>query len=312
MQNFRDILYVSHGISEETEPLKQALNLASHNQAKVNALIVCPAFPPAMQIYQEQYEISLKQRLEKLIQNTKQELTNAAGELVVNITVESGEAPADRVIRYVLRNAFDLVIKQAEQQENSKGFKAIDMELLRKCPCPVWLCRPSAHSANETCVAVAIDPENQMPAARDLSLRLLMLSRSLADKFNSQLTVISCWDYEFEGYLHHSALTQITEEEIKNIVMNTQHHHRLELDELIRQSGITGRLQVHHIRGRAEEMIPQYVENQNIDILVMGTLARTGIAGFFIGNTAENIVQKLNCSLVALKPNGFVSPVKAY
>ncbi|MFO0070344.1 MAG: universal stress protein, partial [Alphaproteobacteria bacterium] len=30
------------------------------------------------------------------------------------------------------------------------------------------------------------------------------------------------------------------------------------------------------------------------------------------GNTAENILQKLSCSLLALKPNGFVSPVKAY
>lgn len=31
-----------------------------------------------------------------------------------------------------------------------------------------------------------------------------------------------------------------------------------------------------------------------------------------IGNTAENILQKIDCSLLALKPLGFVSPVKAY
>lgn len=52
------------------------------------------------------------------------------------------------------------------------------------------------------------------------------------------------------------------------------------------------------------------VTQENIDILVMGTLARTGIAGFVIGNTAENIVQSIECSLVALKPEGFVSPIK--
>ena len=44
----------------------------------------------------------------------------------------------------------------------------------------------------------------------------------------------------------------------------------------------------------------------------MGTVARSGIPGFLIGNTAEDIVQKLTCSLVALKPNDFVSPVAAY
>ncbi|MDF5010076.1 universal stress protein, partial [Vibrio parahaemolyticus] len=42
----------------------------------------------------------------------------------------------------------------------------------------------------------------------------------------------------------------------------------------------------------------------------MGTLARTGISGYVIGNTAENILQSINCSLVALKPDGFVSPIQ--
>lgn len=46
-------------------------------------------------------------------------------------------------------------------------------------------------------------------------------------------------------------------------------------------------------------------------MLVMGTVARTGVAGFFMGNTAENISQRISCSLFALKPKGFISPVKA-
>jgi nucleotide-binding universal stress UspA family protein len=52
--------------------------------------------------------------------------------------------------------------------------------------------------------------------------------------------------------------------------------------------------------------------DKDIDILVMGTVARTGIAGFIIGNTAENILQTVTCSLLARKPNGFISPVQAY
>ncbi|CSA27563.1 universal stress protein family 1 [Vibrio cholerae] len=67
---------------------------------------------------------------------------------------------------------------------------------------------------------------------------------------------------------------------------------------------------IHHLHGKPDELIPEWVTAENIDILVMGTLARTGIAGFVIGNTAENIVQSIECSLVALKPEGFVSPIK--
>jgi nucleotide-binding universal stress UspA family protein len=42
----------------------------------------------------------------------------------------------------------------------------------------------------------------------------------------------------------------------------------------------------------------------------MGTVARTGISGFFIGNTAEDVLNQVNCSVMAVKPEGFVTPVK--
>ena len=88
--------------------------------------------------------------------------------------------------------------------------------------------------------------------------------------------------------------------------------HRSALKELIAKSGVDGVSHIHHMRGQAGEAIPARVEELGLDILVMGTVARTGIPGFLIGNSAENIVQKIRCSLVAMKPPGFVSPVKAY
>jgi nucleotide-binding universal stress UspA family protein len=41
----------------------------------------------------------------------------------------------------------------------------------------------------------------------------------------------------------------------------------------------------------------------------MGTVARIGIPGLLIGNTAETILDQLDCSVLAVKPPGFVSPV---
>jgi nucleotide-binding universal stress UspA family protein len=48
----------------------------------------------------------------------------------------------------------------------------------------------------------------------------------------------------------------------------------------------------------------------HVDLVVMGTVARTGIAGLFIGNTAETILEQLQCSVLAVNPLGFVSPLK--
>jgi nucleotide-binding universal stress UspA family protein len=42
----------------------------------------------------------------------------------------------------------------------------------------------------------------------------------------------------------------------------------------------------------------------------MGTVARTGISGLIMGNTAEAIVDQLSCSVLAIKPDGFTTPVK--
>ena len=42
---------------------------------------------------------------------------------------------------------------------------------------------------------------------------------------------------------------------------------------------------VHHARGRPDRTILRLVDNLEVDILVMGTVVRTGIPGFVIGNT---------------------------
>ncbi len=55
--------------------------------------------------------------------------------------------------------------------------------------------------------------------------------------------------------------------------------------------------------------ILDFVDNNSIDLVVMGTVARTGIAGFIVGNTAEKLLPRISCSILALKPEGFRTPV---
>jgi nucleotide-binding universal stress UspA family protein len=66
---------------------------------------------------------------------------------------------------------------------------------------------------------------------------------------------------------------------------------------------------VHFLEGDAYEIIPRLAEEKKIDLVIMGTIARTGLPGFFMGNTAESILNQLKCSVLAIKPEGFVSPV---
>jgi nucleotide-binding universal stress UspA family protein len=313
MRHFHNLLYVSYGVADETEGLKQALSLARNNDVPLNVLVVCPKFPGDYPDYRQKYEETLRGQVDASIRATKEAIKLQADAVDVSIDLISDQSPAIKIIQYVLRNNCDLVIKEAEPGDGgAHGFKAFDMDLLRKCPCAVWLCRPIKHSRQHIQVAVAIDPESSEKAAEALSIRMLGLSRSLADSCNRELHIISCWDYEFESYLRGNAWVQISDAEIAETVAKRQTKHRAALEGLIEASGIGGSYQINHLRGTADECIPAVVNSKKIDILVMGTVARTGIPGFIIGNTAENIVQMLSCSLLALKPQGFVSPVKGY
>ena len=63
-------------------------------------------------------------------------------------------------------------------------------------------------------------------------------------------------------------------------------------------------------RGEPEDAIPEFVVSEGIDVLVMGTVARGRIPGMLIGNTAEQVLRKLPCSVLTVEPDGFVSPVR--
>jgi nucleotide-binding universal stress UspA family protein len=67
---------------------------------------------------------------------------------------------------------------------------------------------------------------------------------------------------------------------------------------------------VHFLEGEPERVIPQQAIRRKIDLVVMGTVVRTGLAGFLVCNTSEKVLDKLDCSVLAEKPNGFITPVR--
>ena len=68
-------------------------------------------------------------------------------------------------------------------------------------------------------------------------------------------------------------------------------------------------LHLHVVKGPAHFVVSELARELAVDLVVMGTVARTGIDGFFMGNTAEGILAELDCSVLTIKPPGFTSPV---
>lgn len=311
MRQFRNILFVSQGIGDDTESLKQALSLARNGGATLHALIAVPPFPKALSRYSEAWERSLIDRFRHQLEACAAALGISPAPEIRPI-VKSGKTPSVRIIRYVLRQSYDLLVKQAEPFESGQGFSALDMQLLRQCPCPVWLCRTLSHPTAEARVAVAVDPVNEDQAGHDLAVDLLKLGRTVADAYSGELAVVSCWDYEFEEDLRNNPWVRVPEDELQRTMAATERAHRDALDQLMGEAQIGGRIGLYHLKGRPDRAIPAFVADSRIDILIMGTVARAGIPGFVMGNTAENVLRRLDSSLLVLKPRGFVSSVRAY
>lgn len=57
------------------------------------------------------------------------------------------------------------------------------------------------------------------------------------------------------------------------------------------------------LEGEPAERILEYVSEADIELVVAGSVARTGIPGLLMGNTAEMIFGALKTSVLTIKPN---------
>lgn len=305
MKKFQNILCVvqENGINDNI--LQQLANLAKPNNAEITFLVLQPALSENLAEVKKAFEKGMTETI-----RTKLAAHNVSQNSQIIFDTQIPHFLT--IIQHVQKGDFDLVLKAAEDMDgkSTKGFKSVDMNLLRKCPSPIWLCREMAQGKT-TRILTAIDPSSDTPEGQELSIKLLKIGNNLAETLSGKNEVISCWEYEYENFLRNSAFCKMENEKVDVMVQEEEKAHQNAVKKIIAESGISPQ-EVHSCRGRAYETIPKFIEENQIDILVMGTVARTGIPGFLIGNTAENIVQNIKCGMFAVKPSGFVSPIKAY
>ena len=142
----------------------------------------------------------------------------------------------------------------------------------------------------------------------ELDKKILDLATSLAVSNDADLHVVHAW--EVEGKDRDTLASEIRDETRSTILLRHENEHRVQVDELLAPYPLaTLRHHVHMPRALPQRGIVETVENHDIDLIVMGTISRTGISGMFIGNAAENVLSAVRCGMLTVKPEGFVTPV---
>jgi universal stress protein E len=311
LKNFKNILVMVNGnvdLSNDSA-ISRGADLAEQSNGCLTLMDVIDA--PDTMVREYKGIISAAELIDMFIKQRHEELEAVAillkkKNIDVIIKVLTGRSFIE-TIRQVLQGKHDLLIKVAN--EHTGSFDSDDFHLMRKCPQPVWLLKPDQGlEYQRVLAAIDLNLENHAEG-KALNTLIMDLATSLAHWQHSDLHILSCWSLYGESTLRDSPFLKVSEEKIAAILLEEKKLNLAHLDDLIARYS-DSQCTTHLIKGSAKQCIPDFVRENNIDVVVMGTVARTGIPGLLIGNTAETILQLIDSSVITVKPTGFESPIK--
>jgi universal stress protein E len=311
VRRFKSILFVTDGSEGEKVVLARAAALASANSAKLTLFAALgtdgylfddPVTHAAVEAVNQARLEERRQDLEGL----RQEVISEHPKLAVDVAVESGTM-AVSVILAVLANHHDLVMKAAGGNAGrwARLFGTGDQKLMRKCPCPVWISKSSTEPRLRKILA-AVDLDPTEPDTESLAKQIMSLATSLAAEEGSELHVVHVWRLAAETDLRGRTIDAA---DVDEIVRSIGAAHQSELDGLLKAHPYDKRT-AHLVRGDAEDVITELADTLEVDLVVIGTVGRAGVPGLLIGNTAETVLNSVDCSVLTLKPDGFETPIQ--
>lgn len=313
MKRFKNILLICDEHTAFERAMDRVVGLAKVNEAKVTLVDTVDANPGDLARIFTQLTGSQGQTIAAEVQSVRiarlEDLATSLRDQGIEVatTLLSG-TPFLEIIKLVIAEGHDLVLKGAQRSASSPFFRGPDMHLMRKCPCPVWVLN-SAFEPKSKRILVAVEPDPDHAQRDDLNHTIMQLATSLARKDEATLDVVNVWHLYEEATLRHS-LAKVPTHEVDRLVSAEEAQSKARLEALIADfTDFDDLMRVQHMKGLAGDVIPDYVAAEGIDTVVMGTLARTGVAGLFIGNTAETILNRVSASVLTVKAEGFVSPV---
>lgn len=324
MQRFKNILAVVGHEKDLSQSLslRRAVEIARDNRSRLHFVSVVEDFPrltrwllPSADELLEIIERDRKERLEGFASGVRGE------GIEVGTTVLRGKV-STVLVEEVIRGQHDLLIKGAEGG-GDRLVASNDWHLLRDCPCPVFLVKPGHERDGFRRILAAVDPtptpgdfepsdladEEERRVRAELNVRIMEIARGLAAREQAELHVLHVWRVPGESLLRGE--TVVPQKEVDEYVESVRAAAHRAFERFLNQTapGMESS-QCHFQKGDPAEVILGFSRSHDVDVIVMGTVARTGIPGFILGNTAEAVLRRVDCSLLTVKPEGFVSPIQ--
>ena len=208
---------------------------------------------------------------------------------------------ADGILRYVeeLNPAYLLKGTEYHAAADRSIFVDTDWQLMRSCPCPLWLVKPVKMGEKPVIVA-AVDPVHSHDKPAALDQVIVNFAQRIAGTTDGEVHLLHTYAWlKGVGAAANKTLKpiKISIEEIEDRMRN---EHQARLDALAAANDVDAE-HTHQLPGAARELIPGFVREKKAGLVVMGALARWGLKRAIIGSTAERVLDKLPCDILIVR-----------
>lgn len=212
--------------------------------------------------------------------------------------------PFESIINAVIEDGFDLVVKGTHQHDTLKSviFTPTDWHLIRKCPAPVLLVKEKDWPEDGHILA-AVNAVSDDDLHLELNHRIVKDAQFICQLAGAKLHLVNAYPAT-----PVNIAIEIPEFNPSQYTEAVKRHHENSTYELAEKFGLT-KDDCLVKEGLPEDVIPNAAKMHNTELVVIGSVGRTGLSAALIGNTAEHVIDNLDCDVLALKPDDYTSPL---
>lgn len=311
METYQNILVVIDPTTENQKALKRAIDLAVSINAsggKVNVTAFLSIFDFSYEMTTILSSDDRDGMRQSVIKDKELWLAGIINDLNPSIQITNQvvwhNRPFEAIIERVIEDKYDLVMKGTHQHDKLKSvvFTPTDWHILRKCPCPVLLVKEHEWPNNGNILA-AVNVGSDEPEHLSLNLKITQEAKQLAHLLKGNVHLVN----SFPGTPVNIAIEipEFNSTEYNDTMLK---HHEQAMIAHANNFDISV-AHTHVVEGLPETVIEQVAEKIDAELVILGTIGRTGISAALIGNTAEHVIDQLDCDVLALKPDGYISPL---
>ena len=212
----------------------------------------------------------------------------------------------EAIIQHAENCKADLIVKSTHHHPtiNKVFFTPNDWQLLKSCPVPLVLAKSSTNDEYNSVMA-GIDPAHDHGKPETLDNQIVQAGLDISNKVNADYHVTHCYapiEYQMwsdigMGMGVGMGPTDFTmgENNYSDYVEELKSGLENQFKDVVKGFEIN-ESKLHLVEGYPEKLLPELVDELNIDLLVLGTVYHSGL----VGSTAEKILDLVNCDILSV------------